>query len=319
MPQQQERIDHVPGQPEATRWRRAARQRQSDWREAHGWPAGVQRVSERMGGGTRPLGSRLDAGLAAQHDWNFISDAARSAVADRIAKPQPHQTLDTTRLYSDLLSSMPMCFNLFGPLWADPDLATIVVHRWFPELCPPDARVTVGFEWSPGRADEKWLGDRTAFDAVLHVSAGVSRLIGVETKYHEYPIIEPTSRRRDGVKVPRVPRNRYIDLTERAELFATPHWLEQIWGTELEQIWRDHMLAIACRHASPDIADVRYVLVAPEGNPPWATLAAKYSNLLAPAMRKTFEYRSLEVLLDSAADVLPGADVFRSRYLDIGL
>jgi hypothetical protein len=36
----------------------------------------------------------------------------------------PLLLLDERRLWCDLLSSMPLCFNLMGPLWADPTLAT---------------------------------------------------------------------------------------------------------------------------------------------------------------------------------------------------
>ena len=132
--QQPERIDHIAGQAAATTWRRAARQHQGDWREARGWPAGTQRVSKQKGGGTRPLSSRVDADFATEQGVNFLNDATRRAVADRIANPQLHQTFDSTRLYGDLLSSMPMCFNLLGPLWDDPELATTVTHRWFSRI-----------------------------------------------------------------------------------------------------------------------------------------------------------------------------------------
>jgi len=230
-------------------------------------------------------------------------------VADRIANSQLHQTFDSTRLHGDLLSSMPMCFNLFGPLWDDPELATAVTHRWFPDLCPVDAQVGVGFEWSPGRSDPKWLGDRTAFDAVLNIELdGERRLVGIETKYHEYPITEP---------VGRSPRQRYLDVTEQAGLFEGTEWLDKVWATDLEQIWRDHLLALACQQESADITAVRYVLVAPALNPPWALLAERYTGLLKPDARTTFEYVSLEALLAAASDLLPHSSEFRSRYLDV--
>ena len=309
VPQPPERIDHIAGQAAATAWRRAARQHQADWREDHGWPAGTQRVSKQKGGGTRPLGSRVDTDFALEHGVNFLNDATRRAVVDRIANPQLHQTFDSTRLYGDLLSSMPMCFNLLGPLWDDPELAAAVTHRWFPDLCPSDARVSVGFEWSPGRSDPKWLGDRTAFDAVLDIELdGERRLVGIETKYHEYPITEAAGR---------LPRQRYLEVTERADLFEEMEWLDTVWGTDLEQVWRDHLLALACQQEAADIIAVRYVLLAPAMNPPWALLAERYTKLLKPEARATFEYVNLDALLDTAADLLPHAAEFQSRYLDV--
>lgn len=143
--------DHVPGRPDVTAWRRAARRHQSEWRDLHGWPAGLQRRSKQQGGGFRPIGSRVEEDYARRTGVNFVSDEVRAAVAARLdpAHRERHETLDDRRLFCDLLSSMPMCFNLFGALWADPELATAVVHRWFPGLCPPSASVEVRFEWSP--------------------------------------------------------------------------------------------------------------------------------------------------------------------------
>jgi hypothetical protein len=43
----------------------------------------------------------------------------------------------------------------------------------------------------------------------------------------------------------------------------------------LEQIWRDHLLALACQQASPDVVAVRYVLLAPADNPAWPAVSEK--------------------------------------------
>ena len=306
-----ERIDTIAGDPELTRWRRAARRHQHRWREAHGWPPGVQFRSARQGGGHRPIGSRLDAEFARSTGANFLTDDVRRAVEARLETPQRHQTLDPNRLRHDLLSSMPMCFNLFGPLWATPELASSVTHRWFPDLCSADSSVDVGFEWSPGRRDPAYLGDRTAFDDVLrtHGPDGPT-LIGIETKYHEAP--ERPSKARP------MP-SRYAEVTERAQLFESEQWADHVWGTRLEQIWRDHLLALACRQHPNGPPTVRYVLVAPNGNPAWRPLAEEYNSLLTDEARSTFEYRSLEDLIDTASNLLRHAAAFRTRYLDVDL
>ena len=92
-------------------------------------------------------------------------------------------------MWADLLSSQPMCFNLFGELAADLELATSAARAWWPGRVE---RVTeLRFEWSPGRRDRRYLNSRAAFDAVLtHTTSGRGRgFIGIETKY--------TSARRD--------------------------------------------------------------------------------------------------------------------------
>ena len=84
-------------------------------------------------------------------------------------------------------------------------------------------------------------------------------------------------------------------------------------------MWRDHLLAFACQQESSEIAAVRYLLVAPEQNPPWSKLARRYTELPHPTARPTFEFRTLDSMIDDANDLLPHAAEFRERYLDIAL
>ncbi len=304
-----EATDVVPGHPDATAWRRAARRHQHRWRTSNGWPAGTQALRPPKEG-TRLIGSRINSDFAKWTAANFLTDDAREAVANRVAHPEKSQTIDLERLRCDLLSSMPMCFNLFGPLWRRPDLASAVVNRWFPDLCPPGASVTVKFEWSPGRGDPSWLGDRTAFDVALCINDDdEQRLIGIETKYHEFPKAPSRSRSNP----------RYQEVTSRAGLFLDPTEIAIVAESELEQLWRDHLLVLACQQHDAGPSVVRYVLAAPAANPSWQPLAATYRNLLSPSTKPTFEYRSLESLLTEAADLLPHSSEFRARYLDVDM
>ena len=72
--------------------------------------------------------------------------------------------IDVDRLFVNALSSMPLAFNLFGSLALDLDLATKVWQRLLPDFV--HHVMSIGFEHSPGRGDSRFLGDRTAFDAV---------------------------------------------------------------------------------------------------------------------------------------------------------
>src|SRR5690349_299748 len=128
----QEAVDSVPHFPELTAWRRAARRHQSNWREERGYPRGNLRPRDCS---TRSLGSRLQLEFARKGGANFLTPQSCMAAVDRMAKTQRLETLDKDRLWSDLLSSMPLCFNLFGPAWADSRLAAAVGGRWFPSLC----------------------------------------------------------------------------------------------------------------------------------------------------------------------------------------
>ena len=107
-----------------------------------------------------------------------IADVARARVAEGVGAVEPF------RLFHNMLSSQPMCFNLFGPLVRDTGLAA----RLLPTLVPEqDAEVTrVVLEWAPEPATA-YLGDRTAFDAFIEYRTPDHRLhaLGIETKLTE--------------------------------------------------------------------------------------------------------------------------------------
>lgn len=251
--------------------------------------------------------SRVAADVAHSTGVNLLSPRIRDAAAERLAHPQPHETLDQDRLWCDLLSSMPLCFNLFGELHDDPGrLAAATAALWPTEQGKPDR---VRFEWSPGRRDRAYLGDRTAFDAAITFTRpdGTTGIIGIETKYHEHAVAE---------KVPhpstRLPR--YREVTETSRAFKKG-WEDKILGTPLQQIWRDHLLVLSMLQNSDDAwADGKYVLVHPAGNPSFAEAGERYRSLLRDD--STFEVRTIEDLLD--AHVLHPPEVeqaFRDRYL----
>jgi hypothetical protein len=127
-----ESVDRVPRDPKMTAFKRRARYEQARWRERNGLPIGSQPMEG--GAGSRPLGSRLELTPAKSTGANFISDNALAAAQARLASPERHQTLNPPRLWADLLSSMPMCFNLLGDLHADLALADHAAHRWWADL-----------------------------------------------------------------------------------------------------------------------------------------------------------------------------------------
>lgn len=307
-PRSTETTDTVAGQA-ATAWRRAARRHQHQWRVDAGWPAGRQRTASTDQVPWRPIGSRVELTYAKETGCNFLNPAIVAAVEDRLSHKQPHETLDEERLWCDLLSSMPMCFNLFGPLHQDASLAQEAVQRWFPDMALPNATVTVHFEWSPGRRDPQWLGDRTAFDAMIEITDGERHhLIGIETKYHEYPA---ATAHKSG------PPARYLEVNAAAGLLSEATVRSRIWGTPLEQVWRDHLLALACGQDPAGWNRVHYILAAPQQNPAWRPLVDEYRSLLEPGTEHSVEYRPLEALLDRTDGLLPHGDTFRARYLDI--
>jgi len=298
-------VDKVAGDPDATAWKRRARLRQARWRQARGYPVGAHPY--RGGSGCSVVGSRLALEFAVSSGVNFLTPGALAAVRRRVGYSEPHQMLNADRVWADLLSSMPLCFNLFGDLDGDAELAAQAVRAWWPAA--PPGEVAVRFEHSPGRRDAGFLGNRTAFDVAFDIDAGGGRraIVGVETKYHEHAKREPRPRA--------AVIDRYIQITEESGEFADG-WQSAVIGTELQQIWQDHLLVLAMlQHASGQWSWGRFVLVYPRENPSFARVAAAYRRALRDSA-ETFEARTMEELLAAPAALAPSTRAaFAARYL----
>lgn len=297
-------VDRVPSDPATTAWKRAARLRQARWREAQGYPIGAEPYAG--GDGSKAVGSRLALDFAKDAGINLLTPGALAAARARVAAPERHQVLDEDRLWADLLSSMPLCFNLFGELHADAALAANAVRAWWPDA--PTGGVKVRFEHSPGRRDPLFLGNKSAFDAAFEIETadGTLGIIGVETKYHEHAKAEAAPKP--------VALARYTEVTERSGVFKSG-WRTAIVGTELQQIWLDHLLVLSMmQHPSRRWSWGRFVLVYPSENPSFARAAERYREMLTNT--DTFEVRTIESLVNIEG-VLPENVVraFRERYL----
>jgi len=300
-------VDRVPGDPETTAFKRRARLHQALWREARGFASGTQPIRpSKKYPEPRDLGSRIAVEAARSTGANFLNDTVRRAVEKRLANPQPHQTLNEDRLYCDLLSSMPMCFNLFAELQKDLDLANRAIHARWPTT--PGNVAAVEFEWSPGRQLEgEYLENRSAFDVafILDLGGGKKGVLGVETKYHEHCKRE---------KIPSGKRIARYKAVVAASGLMSPANVEKVIGSDLQQIWLDHLLASSMPlHASQKWAWAGFALVHPARNPSYARAVERYQSLLSNP--STIQVTSIESLLQ--AGVLPEAtaQAFKERYL----
>ena len=193
-----------------TDFRRRARLHQSRWREANGHPIGSQPIAPKPGDRTRLVGSRLAFDHAHETGANFVTADAFAAAKARIAKPEPHQSIDHQRLWADLLWSPTMAFNLFGDLAGDLALADSAVHTWWPDV--PGTVREVRFAHSPGWLDPAYTGNLISFDAafVLDRGDGTNAVVAVDTKYHE-------ASKRQLPKPARLPR--YIEVMDKSRVF----------------------------------------------------------------------------------------------------
>lgn len=301
-----EKVDNVPSDEETTAFKKKARLHQSLWREARNLPIGHQPMRRPPDRKSRPLGSRVELEYARQHGCNFLTNSTLAAAHFRLANPEPHQTLEADRLWCDLLSSMPMCFNLFGELFNDLVLADRAVRAWWPDV--PGRVNAVRFEWSPGRwLKGEYLENRSAFDVAfeLVLDDGSHGILGVETKYHE------DCKREKEPSDGRIQRYKHVSA---ASGILSTEAVEEIKGTDLQQVWLDHLLAASMPlHDSGKWAWAGFALVHSAHNPSYARATSRYRELLEPGA--SIRVSTLESLL--AEDVFPrtAAEAFSERYL----
>lgn len=282
-------------------FQRRARLLQALWREVRDLPIGAKASGE-------PLGSRLDLSFANDSLANFMTDAAKSAVRAELdaanAGTSGGKLMEADRLVANLLSSQPLCFNLFGELQADLSLAGRVFRALYPERV---AEVTaVRFEHSPGQGDERYTGDRSAFDVfVEHTTlAGARGFIGIEVKYHEGLGDAAASH-----------KPRYDALADAMGCFAAEH-RAALQKKPLQQMWRDHLLAGAMLAARDDgWASGLYVFLHAADNTRCARAAARYAECLTDA--RTFAPLTLEHFIATLHQYATGTWVrdVEDRYL----
>ena len=244
----------------------------------------------------------------ARRGLNFLHPRIFDAVRARIAAGPG---VEEFRCLHNLLSSQPLCFNLFGLLVDDPETAT----RFLSALLPDEiARVrSVCVEYSRG---PKWeyLDDATAFDAFVIYDRfdGAPAFLGIETK-----LSEPFSPHR-------YDSPRYREIARASRVFRDPDSLE-LGDVRWNQLWRDHLLVQAhVQHPSaPEVLTGRLVVVHHPADSRCLAALAGYRGLLAPGA--AIENWPLDWLVERWADHARveehhrWVDALRDRYVDLSL
>ena len=213
-------------------------------------------------------------------------------------------TLDEDRLFRNLLSSMPMCFNLFGFLRHHP----VAAARVLSVASGLDvARIeAVDVEWTPDGAHP--LGDRTAFDAWVsyRTSTGGRGFLGVETKY-----TEPFSQR---VYM----RDRYKEVTNWDESGFLPDAVRLLSGRSTNQFWRNALLAVAVRRAADfDYGHVLVVALEDDPHVEHAMSVLRSAHIEPDSLVRVAPIeRIVELALDEPL-LAAWANQFARRYVDL--
>ena len=181
-------------------------------------------------GSSASYGNYLEVEAAERGD-NFLNEHIWEVVQDRIAQGGG---VTRYRCLHNLLSSQPMCFNLFGQFVGRPHVATPLFSALLPDVVGEVEDVRV--EWAPG-PKARYLDDETSFDAFVKVRRagdGAPGFLAIETK-----LTEPFSQKRYGIDH----RPAYASWMSRSDSPWIPESGEQVTDLRWNQLWRNHMLA----------------------------------------------------------------------------
>jgi hypothetical protein len=266
------------------------------------------------GTGPGPNDTSFFGNMLTRHDGeagrNFLTQEIYEVVLDRIA--QGSGVVEKYRLLHNMLSSQPMCFNLFGPLVRDYDLAKNLLATLVPEKV---LEVTwVEIEWAPQPA-KNYLNDRTAFDAFIEYRTEDGQLsgLGIETK-----LTEPFSRK----VYDRPEYRRWMQLPDSP--WSPDSW-NKVQAIEYNQLWRDHLLAVALRFHPDSIYNrTRLMLVYHPADVYCARNFVNYKNLLRNDDDSIISF-SLDQIVDRWMFLANESyhkkwlESFKRRYIDLDL
>jgi len=158
---------------------------------------------------------------------NFLSPNILKAVEETIQDRKLARSgiMEEDRLFNNLLSSQPLCFNFFGELKYDSDLALGILRFFYPELTHVKI---VNFEYG---GDKKYTNDNSAFDVCFEVMIGDKKgLIGIECKYT------------DSFSPKKYDRTEYRNIYEagKRETFIAPY--KDFIAPQFNQLFRNQLI-----------------------------------------------------------------------------
>jgi hypothetical protein len=243
-----------------------------------------------------------------ERGYNFLNprifEVAQRRLTDKRGMVEPF------RLLCNMLSSQPMCFNLFGPLVNDRELATSLMRALFPDDIQQVTHVILEYAPEPSK---DYLNDRTAFDAFVAYTnpSGERGFLGIETKLTE-------------AFSARVYRSEFYD---RWLDYPSAPWpassVPELQAKQVNQLWRDHLLAYAMKVSpSSNYSTGRFILVYHPMDAKCVEALNVYQALLRPE-DASFAAIPLDRLIALwSAAVISAADQlwirrFLTRYLDL--
>ncbi|HRW85134.1 MAG TPA: hypothetical protein P5180_06850 [Bacteroidales bacterium] len=242
---------------------------------------------------------------------NFFFDETFEYAKYRIKTKIPEETINSNRLFNNLLSSMPMAFNLFHPLILIkekyPDSITKMVKNVFPEL-PVDKVDNILIEYIPIPVGS-YIMDGSAMDAAILFKdiLGKEYIISIETKYTDQ--LGQNKAKDNSLK---------LDIAKSLGMFTTMG-LDLI-SKGCTQIYRNFLLTEKYRFVHR-LADSFSIILAPRDHPTTDKEIDSLVGNLIPDFKYKLRKYALEDFIESLKPHCPEEfkkwlNWFYNRYLD---
>lgn len=272
-----------------------ARLLQSIWRTEKGY-------------GFEKYGNFLNLKFAKSTGANFLTENIFKIVRDEIKnKKEFGKVIKEPRIWNNLLSSQPLAFNLFGELKIDLGLAAKVFADLFP-IREIKKLTNIEFEYSPGRQNLKYTGDNSAFDIFIEYENKLKErgFFGIEVKYSEDLNDKPSAH-----------KEIYEKISAESGIFDLAQ-LENLKQKPIQQIWRDHLLALSLFISNNDYNIGDFIYLYPADNEKCVEGIIKYQQTFADSKRNFFRPITIEKLTETIKKYCSETWIyeFESRYLD---
>ena len=179
------------------------------------------------------------------------------------------------QLYSNLLRSEHIPFNLFIPLRYDLEFAKKVLNDLLSNSIERITRIEIEYAPSP---KEKYLDDRTSFDTYIeytHIDGNLG-ILGIEIKYTEkgYPLTLNSDEHKKILNR----SSKYWSTTNKSNLFKEGVE-DKLIQNSYRQIWRNHILGEKIKQVD-SIRHFTSITFYPEGNTHISNAISNYQDFL---------------------------------------
>lgn len=240
-----------------------ARLLQSMWRVENGLPIGIgpNKVSvDKETGLPTYYGNMIASGEV--NGGNFFYPETFEYAKRRVLEKKKEETIDEYRLFNNLMSSMPMAFNLFHPLMLLQNQHPAILDRMIQDAFP-DFQIfkikEIGIELIPTPI-ENYTNDKSAMDAFISFwdKNGGEHIIAIETKYTDSLGTNTASEKVFG---------KQLDVLKNLNLFSSEA-IDQISRKKIpiSQIYRNFMLTEKYRQVQ-GLKNSYSIILAPEDHP----------------------------------------------------